>query len=337
MKQEQIPDILPGSFNGRFQVARPGSYAIVDKRDYGVTSTGLDFTAYFQPYLLEAGHAQTLVSTLDISTRTGYAIVLDDNGMVEFWVGIGTTVEVISTNFKPALKTWVKVHLIIQGAHLAYELRSIASVTEIVSSPVTSTQDLTHKADISQACILTFGASYAKSPDGASGIANNFFSGRLDSPTIKSLGSKSRILAQWDFSREMAGDKIIDVSGSGAEGLLINAPTRAVTGYDWDATESDWTKAQYGYGAIHFHEDDLDDAAWETDVSIHLPENIRSGVYAVVVESSYGKVKDRIPFYVRPTPLTTKAVAAKVAYIISTFTVSSTPGCAQVAFSDGSS
>ena len=122
----------------------------------------------------------------------------------------------------------------------------------------------------------------------------------------------------------MTSDTIVDVSGNGtgAEGQLINAPTRAVTGHDWDGMESDWTKAKHGYGAIHFHEDDLDDAAWGTDFSINLPEDLRSGVYAVEIESVNGEVRDTVPFYVRPTKTTSKALGAKVAYIISTITVS---------------
>jgi hypothetical protein len=99
---------------------------------------------------------------------------------------------------------------------------------------------------------------------------------------------------------------------------LINAPTRAIKGYDWDGTENDWSKAKYGYGAIHFHEDDLDDAAWETDFTITVPEDARSGAYAVEVESE--KAKDSIPFLVRPSKKAWKQREGKVAFVISTFT-----------------
>jgi hypothetical protein len=101
----------------------------------------------------------------------------------------------------------------------------------------------------------------------------------------------------------------------------VNAPARAVAGHDWDGKESDWTKATYGYGAIHFHDDDLDDAAWETDFSFNLPESLRSGVYAIEIEAVNGRAKDTIPFFVRPTVSTSEALGARVAYIISTFTV----------------
>jgi hypothetical protein len=131
------------------------------------------------------------------------------------------------------------------------------------------------------------------------------------------------VLANWDFSLNPSDDTILDVSAAGADGRLVNAPMRAVTGHDWDATESDWTKAKYGYGGIHFHEDDLDDAAWKTDFTINLPESLRSGVYAIEIHGLNSKeVKDSIPFYLRPTPSTSAALGARVAYIMSTFTAS---------------
>jgi hypothetical protein len=40
--------------------------------------------------------------------------------------------------------------------------------------------------------------------------------------------------------------------------MVKEGESRAVKGFDWDGTQPDWTKASYGYGAIHFHEDDLD-------------------------------------------------------------------------------
>ena len=76
-------------------------------------------------------------------------------------------------------------------------------------------------------------------------------------------------------------DSIIDISGNNRHGVLVNAPTRAVKGHDWDGSQPDWTKATYGYGAIHFHEDDLDDAGWSTNFSITIPSTARSGAYAI--------------------------------------------------------
>ena len=34
------------------------------------------------------------------------------------------------------------------------------------------------------------------------------------------------------------------------------------------------------YGAIHFHDDDIDDARWDVDFTLKIPDNLKSGVYA---------------------------------------------------------
>lgn len=324
MKPEIISSILPGSCKGRYQVAHPGSYATIPKKDYQVGTTGLEFSLYFQSHLVEAKHVQTLVSTLDVSAKSGYAAILTDRGFLEFWIGTGRTVEVVPTVFKPDLKRWIELCFTIRGADFEYEIRPKPTFTDIPQPASSGKKTLGYEAYITKSCILSLSAMFAVGPGEASINPTNFFNGRLDSPTMRSACSNNHILSKWDFSLKMSTDSIVDVSGNGegVEGRLINAPTRAVTGHDWDGMESDWTKAKYGYGAIHFHEDDLDDAAWETDFSIKLPENLRSGVYAIEIEAEDGSAKDTVPFYVRPTAATSAALGAKVAYIISTFTVS---------------
>lgn len=325
MKQEQVTSIAPGRCKGRFQTARPGSFGIIDEADYH-TSPGVGFTVFFQSHLPKANHVQTIVSTLDASTKTGFAVILSSEGSVEFWVGIGSAVDVISTGFKPDLKRWVELHFDIQGKALAYNIIPLPLVADVPPPLVKATRILNGDSDFSKPCKVLFAASFAATAEEASRYPTNFFNGRIDSPKLKSAGEQGAVLAQWDFSRNISSDAIVQVTGSISKvgGRVINSPTRAVTGHNWDGMESDWTKATYGYGAIHFHEDDLDDAAWETDFTIKLPENLRSGVYAIELEDIHGKERDTVPFFVRSTPATAKATGAKIAYIISTFTVSAT-------------
>jgi hypothetical protein len=324
MKPEIVSSILPGRCSGRYQIAHLGSYAIVSERDYHIRPTGLEFIIHFQSHLVEAKHVQTIVSTLDVSAKTGYAAILTDEGFVEFWIGTGKTVETVPTGFKPELKRWIELRFIIRGASLEYEIHPKPSFTDIPQPASKGRSSLSYEADITSPCVLILSAMFAVGPSETSNNPTNFFNGRLDSPIMRSACSDNHILAKWDFSLKIPSDSIVDVSGNGtgAEGRLVNGPTRAVTGHDWDGMESDWTKAKNGYGAIHFHEDDIDDAAWETDFSINLPSNLRSGVYAIEIEAVNGNAKDTVPFYVRPTAATSKALGAKVAYVISTFTVS---------------
>ncbi len=52
-------------------------------------------------------------------------------------------------------------------------------------------------------------------------------------------------------------------------------------GWNWDGTEMNWSRKPEQYGAIHFHDDDLYDCDWQTDFSIRLPKDLKSGIYCV--------------------------------------------------------
>jgi N,N-dimethylformamidase len=70
-----------------------------------------------------------------------------------------------------------------------------------------------------------------------------------------------------------------------------------VTGSSWNGDHQRWSEAPDQYGAIHFHHDDLYDAGWETDLTLTVPDDLASGVYALRLETAAGV--DHVPFYVR--------------------------------------
>ena len=54
-------------------------------------------------------------------------------------------------------------------------------------------------------------------------------------------------------------------------GTCVNQPARGMTGWNWDCSEECYRHAPELYGAIHFHDDDLDDCRWETDIALDGP------------------------------------------------------------------
>ncbi|KAL7756837.1 hypothetical protein ACKLNR_013830 [Fusarium oxysporum f. sp. zingiberi] len=323
MIQETVQDIPDGILAGRYQVANPGSYAAVGMRDYGISQGGVNVTVHFQAHLVEeATHVQTIISTLDVPSSRGFAAVLTKQGYAELWIGTGSSIQAVPTGFKPALKEWVALNFTIQSNQVNFDLTPIASFSEKTATAVAGNTILSSEAKIQGDCVFTIAASYAEKADKSCEKPVNFFNGRISGPELRSATATSEtlVLAKWNFALQMDGATIVDVSGNGADGCLVNAPTRAVAGYDWDGTESDWTKTGRGYNAIHFHEDDLDDAAWETDLDMVLPRTLRSGAYAVVVRATGLALRDSIPFFVRPTEPTASSLGAKVAYVLSTFT-----------------
>jgi hypothetical protein len=172
--------------------------------------------------------------------------------------------------------------------------------------------DLNGNVHISPNTPLLIAASKVKTAADQSNraVPTNHFNGRIDALQIETTGDQARVLAKYDFAVGTSGDNVSDVSGNGRHGVLINAPSRAMKGHDWDGSETDWTKAKYGYGAIHFHEDDLDDAGWETDLTIQIPKDARSGVYGVEIKATDSDVGETVVFFVRPTSETTSKVNA---------------------------
>ena len=237
------------------------------------------------------------------------------NSRLEFWIGTGTAgqVEVVQSQFPVNRWRWLRVRLSLVGTKFISNIQQINRLAEKAPTQEETTKCLSAPMVLGSNALM-FAAGMFKDIDQSSANPSSFFNGRLDSPSFRT-GPSQREIAQYDFSQEIPSDCIIDVSGNGRHGVLVNAPTRAVKGYDWDGSEPDWTKAKYGYGAIHFHEDDLDDAKWDTSFSLTVPATARSGAYAVEAKCS-GGASDMITFFVRPNPTST----ARVALVLSTFT-----------------
>jgi N,N-dimethylformamidase len=106
------------------------------------------------------------------------------------------------------------------------------------------------------------------------------------------------LVAAWDFSGNPHSSSISDLSPNAVASTAVNLPTRAVTGPYWDGTEVDYRLAPEHYDAIHFHDDDLEDAGWEPDLEWKIPRETPSGVYAFHL--SAGDSEYFAPFVVAP-------------------------------------
>jgi N,N-dimethylformamidase len=133
--------------------------------------------------------------------------------------------------------------------------------------------------------------------------------------TLRAGGAEENCVASWDFSREMHGNRAIDTSGNGHHGVLHQAPTRAVTGHNWMGALMDPALAPQQYGAIHFHDDDIDDMGWKRTFQFQISSEARSGLYAVRLRS--GEEESLVPFFVRPRSGTR---TADVVVVLPTFT-----------------
>lgn len=276
-----------------------------------------------QPWLLNSSHVQTLVSTLDLAAHTGFSIALNNEGSLDISVGTGRSVEVVGTGIRPQEKTWSKMKLVLDGRSVKVSVTHKPFRVEAIPPPAAFESQLDSEALVFKPGPLLIAATQSNpsstGPNGLRQHVTDFFNGRIDRLTLKTCSRQPLTLAKYDFALDMSSDRIVDVSGRGHNGVLVNAPTRAVRGHDWDGSECDWTRSKFGYSAIHFHDDDLDDAEWDTDFIITIPSSARSGAYAVEVETVNGRDTDSITFFVQPTRWPTDN-SNKVCLVFSTFT-----------------
>ena len=157
---------------------------------------------------------------------------------------------------------------------------------------------------------------------------NRHFTGKLEDPAIlrgfvtfwPEIGTPLEsfaddLLAGWDFSRGIDTQAIHDIGPHACHGRLVNMPTRAMVGTRWSGREQCWRHAPEDYGAIHFHADDLGDCNWQADFTWTVPDDLRSGAYALHLTCDSGE--DWLPLYVLPQR---RGPFAPIAFLASTFT-----------------
>ena len=131
-----------------------------------------------------------------------------------------------------------------------------------------------------------------------------------------------KVMGAWDFhaniTTHIASTWVVDTSASALNGHAINLPARGMTGFNWSGDEIVYHHRPEEYGAIHFHDDDIDDARWDVDFDFTIPEGLGSGVYAARLRiggNDSPDTEDFIPFVVRPPRGT---ATAKIALILPT-------------------
>ena len=321
-KKEVISHGPSGTLKGRFQASHPGSYAIIDgwtREPLLSKSEGLEVSFYAQPWMLDAEYPQAILSNLNPNEKTGLCILLGTKNDLILWIGTGSRVETLSIPITASRQRWFHTRLTIRNSTVEVDVTYVPSDNEVTPSPTASRSQLTSPAKLDSSKPLLFAATYAAQHEVYNSKPIHFFNGRLDSPRFRALGRVAFDIAKYDFSKGIDTDEIFDVSGSGLDGRLINAPTRAIRGHDYDhkLIGYSWKDATYGFGAIHFHDDDLDDAAWETDFKITLPSDLRSGAYAIEVQDTESNLSDSIVFFVRPKH---PRPQARTAFVFATFT-----------------
>lgn len=132
---------------------------------------------------------------------------------------------------------------------------------------------------------------------------------------------RNDVVGAWDFhaniTKNIASTHIVDTSTNRLHGFIVNLPCRGMTGYNWTGDEIVYHHKPEEYGAIHFHDTDIDDARWDVDVEFEIP-HLKTGIYALRLRIGgldSPETEDYIPFVIRPPRGTT---TSKLCFILPT-------------------
>jgi N,N-dimethylformamidase len=330
-REEEIDAPFSGEYPGRLQPIDCGSYAVVADAPELAALESFTVMAWIWPTTPHKGE-QGLIARWQDDPALGFALLIDDSGALAMRVGDGAgNMAEISTGEPLATRRWY----LVSGSHDArtgelsvcqepvnvdHENHPVASATGQVEL---DTADRMNSPLMIAALPMTLSTGKPGS--------RSHYNGKIDRPRLVAgtLSAAERsevaqdaqphernaqVIGAWDFSHAIGTAAIDDVGPNALHGNTVNLPSRGCKGFNWSGTEQNWRHAPQEYGAIHFHDDDLYDAGWETDFEYIVPNDLRSGVYAVRLRADD---EWYLTFFVRPPRGTT---TAKLAFLATTVT-----------------
>jgi len=327
-KEEPIPSALEGEYPGRTQAIAIGSYARVPADPRLDELESLTVQAFVWPTTPEKGK-QGVVACWSPARHAGFVLALDGARGLALELGDGRGRVVQLTTGRPLLpRRWYFVAASFDAASGWAELRH---------EPLEPWPDVEdHVVARERLAVERVGAAgepllMAALPS-AAGALRAHLNGKIDRPRLarraldrSEMGALAGdrlprallpdLVAAWDFARDIDGGRVVDASPSGLHGETVNLPSRGVKGHNWTGTALAWPQAPEQYAAIHFHDDDLEDAGWTPDFELSVPADFRSGAYAVKLEA--GGDLSYVTFFVRPPP---GRAQAPLAFLASTAT-----------------
>jgi N,N-dimethylformamidase len=309
------PSLQRGSYPGRAQVIPIGSYAIVPALSEIDPEDGLTLQCWVQPTLPARGREQGIVSWWSLDRQGGAALLLDAAGHLVWRLadGDGATVSVASP--EPLVDgRWLFVAASCGDGAARLAWREVRRGW-VAGDSGTAEDAATHSLRGVGGAPLLIGALSVTADARSEDLPDHCFNGKIDHPRLWNRvvspeeldilaadgitpSLAEGLLGDWDFAQEIGSDIIVDRSPHECHGRTVNRPARGVTGHNWNGSEDSFLAKPGHYGAIAFHEDDLEDCRWEADFAFTVPDDAPSGVYAARIAA--GEEREEIPFYVRP-------------------------------------
>ena len=304
-KELEVESPVNRDYPGRRQHAYGGSYVMVPAS--AAIRTMASFTVEVMVWATTPDRGrQGLITRRDEPAGNGFGLIIDAAGNGALVLG---NHEVVTSSEPIMARTWTLVAASYDAATGSACLHQRpVTPPPFAHAPVRVEAHSRGQTSLDTDTPLVL-AAWHTGWDGNRHIAGGHFNGKLARPRLydrvlaaDALGAEEPVakglVAAWDFARDIDTDTVSDVSTNRLHGKTVNLPTRAVTGPGWSGDTLVWTERTQEYDAIHFHEEDLLDCGWAADVTLAVPDELESGVYALRCVSASGE--ERIPFFVIP-------------------------------------
>ena len=337
------------TISGRNQSLRPGSYVIVPDSSRLRLKGSLTLQVWIAPTTPSKG-VQGILTKWSGREGTGYGLVIDENGSLALWLGDANgRIEKFSTGVPLRASPAARVYQQSPDDHPNHQMVTLRYWTFVAATfdapggrvalyqqpgkvwpgdgngPV-EVEISTSLRSIGLTTAPLLMAALLEERNGETETAS-YFNGKIENLRIfdRALTKEEIVLlrggrtprqplAQWDFAADVQLRRVRDLSPNNFHGRTVNMPMKGATGHSWNGEETNFKLAPEAYGAIYFHDDDLNDAGWEVDFQFHVPPDLKSGVYAARLRTADGE--DYIPFFVRPPQGT---ATAPIAFLAPTF------------------
>jgi N,N-dimethylformamidase len=318
LKLIHAPSPIDGTVALADQPLHIGSYGVVQDNDLLRNLGEFSIGCYIFPTIV-AGSRQTIMSRWNDSAGSGWKLELDAEGRIAMTVASAGKIFTARSPQTVLQREWIFVSgsMSLDRAEIRVEGKSLVTDggrERVFSVLEQGPSDIDWPADTP-----FFFAAQCSGEQSPAKETGNHFNGKIERPrlygaalpgsdmlrlveTLQPQTGDPLLFGAWDFSRRIETDDIVDLSANNMHGRLHRLPMRAATGANWNGNTQSWTESPTQYGAIHFHEDDLEDANWQPTAKITIPSDWRSGFYALQIKGQNGaeQVESYATFFVRP-------------------------------------
>ena len=328
--EHEVAASINGAWAVKKQFTQVGSYLEVSDPGGKLSFNG-SFTlfGFISATLFGKGRRQAIIGRWDIHTNEGFCLGLNQQGLLEFWVGNGNEIDSVTAEVPLEPNCWYLVAASFDASTGRATLfqgnvinRYNSLYGKVVLEPeaydlfVQETLRFSPNNDLLTPFLVAGSQDWheLRGP-----FVSQNYNGKIDRPGV--LGREisreefelirrgnppppESIVAYWDTTKGYTdsgiGDTVYDVGPHCLSARGVNRPVRAQTGWNWSGRNDCFRLAPNEYGGIEFHDDAMMDCRWDVTKHWRIPD-LKSGAYAVRLRAGHGHDlgEEYLVFFVR--------------------------------------